>query len=158
TRHVSDRRRRASGRCRPAGASPWRAARLLGLPPVRRATPAPFRSRWVAVLPRLREALLSLAPRPASGSSCGDVAPSARGRAWPAVADTAKAETLEPGLLQEARRRAYCNGARASGHARWYDPCARAPERTLAWAKIIATTARCWKSGSPVGQSSRSPS
>jgi len=114
--------RRASGRGREAGASSGRAARLLGLPPVRRATLAPFRAEWVAVLPRLRKALPSLAPRPASGSSCGEVATSARRRAGSSITASPKATALEPRLLSAAHCRAYRSGEGARGAAWWYDP------------------------------------
>jgi len=114
--------RRASGRGREAGASSGRAARLLGLPPVRRATLAPFRPEWVAVLPRLRKALPSLAPRPASGSSCGEVATSARRRAGSSITASPKATALEPRLLSAAHCRAYRSGEGARGAAWWYDP------------------------------------
>ena len=100
----------------------------------------------VAVLPRLWSALLPLAPCPACGGSRGEVAASARWCARFTVAAAAKASTLEPRLLQAASRRAYRNGARACGDARWYDPRARKAKGSAAWTKMIVTI-RCWESG-----------
>jgi hypothetical protein len=83
---------------------------------------------------------------PARGGSGRSLAPSTWGAAWFVVAAAAKAATLEPRPLQAASRRAYRNGARACGDARWYDPRARKAKGSAAWTKMIVTI-RCWESG-----------
>ena len=65
---------------------------------------APVRRRWRACGALLPSARLLVVAGPAHGSSCRSLAPSARGRAWFAVAIAAEAAALEPRLLSTADR------------------------------------------------------
>src|SRR5262245_11722065 len=104
------------------------------------------RGRWRPRVPLLPSARLLVVACPARGGSGRSLAPSTWGAAWFVVAAAAKAATLEPRPLQAASRRAYRNGARACGDARWYDPRARKAKGSAAWTKMIVTI-RCWESG-----------
>src|SRR5262249_10955779 len=128
--HVSDRRRRAVGRGCEAGASFWRQPSFLDLRAVFEPAVAPFRRQWVALVPRLRKAVLSLAARPGRGGSRDEVAAPAWRRARATRAPAAQASTLEPRLLSAAHRRAYCSRGRDPRDAWWYDPRARTAERS----------------------------
>src|SRR5262249_39082136 len=139
---------------RPPGALPWRHAGLLGVFALWGATLAPVRGRWRPRVPLLPSARLLVVACPPPGGSGRSPAASTLGAAWVVFAAAAKAATLEPRPLQAASRRAYRNGARACGDARWYDPRARKAKGSAAWTKMIATI-RCWKSGLPAGLWSR---